>query len=139
MRETTGGAPGQQETRGLPSCPDPAVLSEGPASQSEFPSSALQGSPFWKLPQEMHKAVRTADLQPISLRRHCIEETRGVGREAAFGNKWTIKEPGRQRFGDGSWAQHPSPPPQLSLSPLTYSPAPIMGINQPATNLSGLL
>lgn len=68
---------------------------------------ALQGSPFWKLPQEMHKAVRTADLQPISLCRHCIEETRGVGRKAAFGNKWTIKEPSGLVVG----AELSTPPP----------------------------
>ena len=97
---------------------------------------ALQGSPFWKLPQEMHKAVRTADLQPISLCRHCIEETRGVGRKAAFGNKWTIKEPSGLVMGAGLGSPCPYP---HSLSPLTYSSAPIMGINQPATNLSGLL
>lgn len=82
---------------------------------------ALQGSPFWKLPQEMHKAVRTADLQPISLGRHCIEETRGVGWKAAFGNKWTIKEPSGLVMGAGLGSPLPLPP-QPVATDLRLSP-----------------
>lgn len=138
MRGMTGGAPGEQEPRALsllqPSpSPCPQSYLDTCSPLLNFLYMALQGAPLWKLPQEMHKAVKKTDLEPISLCRHCIEKTRGVGWKAAFGNKWTIKEPSGLVVGAGLGTL------QLSLSPLTYSPALIMGVNQPATNLSGLL
>lgn len=96
-------------------------------------SEALQGNLFWKQPQEMHKAVRTADLQPINLSRHITEEMSGVGPKAALGTHGRLRNPVGLVVGAGLRTAHP-----LSQLPQTYSPALIMAINQPATNLSAL-
>lgn len=91
----TGGAPGSKRWESAFS-PAPTLPSEGPGGPLallSFLHIALQGSPFWKVPQEMHKAVRTADLQPISLCRHCIEETRGVGQKTALETNEHLRNP----------------------------------------------
>lgn len=86
--------------------------------------TALQGSS----PVRCMEALRTADLHPISLQ----TLKRQGGSKAAFGSKLTIKELCGLGVGAGQTPSH------TSLSPLTYS-LPNNGINQPATNLSGLL
>lgn len=92
---------------------------------SEFPSRC----PVGKQPQERPQPLGQEIYNPS------VSEGTTLKRQGGWGGK-RLLESSRQLRNPVVWRWEPG---SLSLLLLTYSPALIMGINQPATNLSGLL
>lgn len=117
----------------------PSPFLRGPRSPTALLSSlhsALQGSPFWKLPQEMHKAARTADLQSISLCRRCMDETRGVGQKAAWETNEHLRNPVGLVVRAG--AQHPHSATHTQPVATDLQPSPGNGDKSAGSSLSEL-